>query len=135
MDMQTEELHIKVKCCYCVKACNYRHVVLDELGQIWKSLYQSWTGWKSPPLGVLKVIIDAGCFVDGQTCWSLIVRNHEGVVITVKTKIENASMTPILAKVVGLQWCLNWIEEHKLQNIVVEMDVESVSLESLSLLL
>lgn len=60
------------------------------------------TGWKSPPLGVLK---DARCFEDGHTCWGLIVRNHEGAVITAKRKIENVSMTPILAEVVGLWWC------------------------------
>lgn len=63
---------------------------------------ESSKGWKSPPLGVLKVNIDAGCFEDGHTCWGLIVRKHEGAVITAKRKIENVSMTPILAEVVGL---------------------------------
>jgi ribonuclease HI len=77
-------------------------------------------------LGIFEVNIDAGCFVDGQTCWSLFIRNHEGAVITGKTKIENVSMTPILSEVVGLRWCLNWIGEHKLQNIIVEMDAESM---------
>ncbi|RHN73281.1 hypothetical protein MtrunA17_Chr2g0296771 [Medicago truncatula] len=60
---------------------------------------ESSKGWKSHPLGVLK---DARCFEDGHTCWGLIVRNHEGAVITAKRKIENVSMTPILAEVVGL---------------------------------
>jgi len=63
---------------------------------------ESSKGWKSPPLGVLKVNIDAGCFEDGHTCWGLIVRNHEGAVITAKRKIDNVSMTPILAELVGL---------------------------------
>jgi len=63
---------------------------------------ESSAGWKSTPLGVLKVNIDAGCFEDGNTCWGLIVRNHEGAVIMAKTKIENVSMTPILAEAAGL---------------------------------
>lgn len=58
----------------------------------------------------------------------MIIGNHEGAIITAKTKIETVSMTPILAEAMKLRWCLNWIKEQKLQNIIVEMDVESVAM-------
>jgi ribonuclease HI len=77
-------------------------------------------------VGVTKINIDAGCFEDNYTCWGLISRNSEGGVLTAMTKRETIKSTPLVAEALGLRWCLNWILEQKLQDVVVELDSEIV---------
>jgi ribonuclease HI len=77
-------------------------------------------------MGVLKINIDAGCFEEHFTCWGLIVRNHEGLVSAAATKRENVTMAPELAEPMGLSLCFQWIYLHNVQNVVIEMDAESV---------
>ncbi|CAJ2662282.1 unnamed protein product [Trifolium pratense] len=83
-------------------------------------------GWVSPAVGVTKINIDVGCFDDNYTCWGLISRNYEGGVLAAITKRETINSTPLVAEALGLQWCLNWILEQKLQDVVVELDSEVV---------
>jgi hypothetical protein len=83
-------------------------------------------GWVCPAVGVTKINIDAGCFEDNYTCWGLISRNSEGGVLTAMTKRETIKSTPLVAEALGLRWCLNWILEQKLQDVVVELDSETV---------
>ncbi|CAJ2627787.1 unnamed protein product [Trifolium pratense] len=82
--------------------------------------------WEPPPVGFVKINIDAGCFKNNYTCWGLIGRNHQGVVQVAATKRERMSCSPMLAEARGLRWCLQWIKDHNFQNVVVEMDAENV---------
>jgi len=82
--------------------------------------------WRPPQAGFAKVNIDAGCFEGNYTCWGLIVRDHRGHVQAAATKREKLKCSPTLAEAIGLRWCLQWINDQNLQNVVVEMDAESV---------
>jgi ribonuclease HI len=72
------------------------------------------------------VNIDAGCFNDSYTCWGLLCRDHQGNVQAAATKRERITCSSNLAEDLGLRWCLQWIMDKNLQNVVVEMDSENV---------
>lgn len=76
-------------------------------------------------MGVLKINIDAGCFEEHFTCWGLIVRNHEGLVSAAATK-RGECTAPELAEIMGQSLCLQGIFTQNVQNVVIEMDAESV---------
>ncbi|WJX83405.1 hypothetical protein P8452_66068 [Trifolium repens] len=82
--------------------------------------------WSPPKLGFVKVNIDAGCFNDSYTCWGLLCRDHQGNVQAAATKRERITCSSNLAEDLGLRWCLQWIMDKNLQNVVVEMDSENV---------
>jgi len=82
--------------------------------------------WRPPQVGFAKVNVDAGCFEGNYTCWGLIDRDHRGNVQAAATKSEKLKCSPTLAEALGLRWCLQWIKDQNLQNVVVEMDAENV---------
>ncbi|GAU39667.1 hypothetical protein TSUD_60340 [Trifolium subterraneum] len=82
--------------------------------------------WELPPIGFLKVNIDAGCFKNNYTCWGLLDRNHKGIVQFAATKRERITCSPLLVEALSLKWCLRWIKDQNLQNVEVEMDAENV---------
>ncbi|MCH82297.1 ribonuclease H protein [Trifolium medium] len=60
------------------------------------------------------------------TCWGLLCRDHQENVHAATTKSERITCSSNLAEAQGLRWCLQWIKNQNLQNVVVEMDSENV---------
>ena len=70
--------------------------------------------------------VDAGCFNDGVTGWGLVIRDHTGVVSLTVCKREEVELSPMLAKAVGLRWCLSVAKDLLINKVVVESDAATV---------
>jgi hypothetical protein len=82
--------------------------------------------WEPPSRNVTKINVDAGCFKDGFTCWGLVGRNNEGRPLFAATKRETIKLPVVAAEATSLRWCIQWIKEHHMSNVVIEMDSEIV---------
>lgn len=82
---------------------------------------------RPPQVGFTKVNVDAGCFEGNYTRWGLIDRDHRsGNLQAAATKREKLKCSTTLAEALALRWCLQWINDQNLQNVVVETDAENV---------
>jgi hypothetical protein len=82
--------------------------------------------WQPPPFGSIKVNVDAGCFEDGSTGWGFIARNAAGLALSAETKSDGISYSPLMAECLGVRWCLAWVLEKQLSNVIIETDAEKV---------
>lgn len=82
--------------------------------------------WKAPNVAAMKINVDAGCFDNGTIGWGFLVRNFEGKVSFTATKREKIRVSPLLAEVLGLRWCLQWAQEQHYKELIIETDSEIV---------
>jgi ribonuclease HI len=76
----------------------------------------------APAAGTLKVNIDAGCMLNGTTCWGKIVRNDVAAVSYAAT----LKVSPMLVETLGLRWALLWLKEQHFDEVINETDAEQV---------
>ena len=70
-----------------------------------------WQKWEPP------VNVNAGCFKEGYTGWSLVARNHTSDVVfsAWKKKKENIPVDPVLTEALWVRWSLEVAKEQQIE--------------------
>lgn len=82
--------------------------------------------WEAPPVGYLKVNIDAGCGHDGKVFWGQVIRDHNANVVAAVSKKSDLVADPVVAEVLGFRWGLQVAAERNLSKVIFELDAQVV---------
>ncbi|GAU47065.1 hypothetical protein TSUD_302670 [Trifolium subterraneum] len=83
------------------------------------------TSWSPPPRGSLKINVDAH-FCDGHWYSGMILRREDESTVGAITRVHKGSDDSNLGEDMGLNDALDWLEQEKLSEVVIEMDNQSV---------
>ncbi|XP_062104835.1 uncharacterized protein LOC133816262 [Humulus lupulus] len=79
--------------------------------------------WSKPPLGYLKVNVDAANFKEASTfSFAGVARNHEGVLMEAFSVCRMGSVSPELGEAMGVREALSWIKRKNWVQVLLETD-------------
>ncbi|XP_074322870.1 uncharacterized protein LOC141659842 [Apium graveolens] len=79
--------------------------------------------WRAPTIGRVKVDFDATIFENpSKYNHTFVIRDHEGKLIKARSRCCQGSVTPVLAKAMGVREALSWVKTKKQHNVEVETD-------------
>lgn len=79
--------------------------------------------WECPPEG----IVNAAIFEEsGSYSYSMLARNHEGMLMEAVSKGRFGSIAPEMAEAIGIREALSWVKGKFSQPVVVESDCLSI---------
>ncbi|XP_057418632.1 uncharacterized protein LOC130712830 [Lotus japonicus] len=83
-------------------------------------------GWKTPPVGAMKINIDAGWTGNDGLGMAMVIRDHEGTCMYAETAFLENRLEPTMAEATALRWALNRAQALELDNIIFESDALTV---------
>jgi ribonuclease HI len=104
---------------------DYKHnITLDSINSSGIQPSQSCnnTSWSTPPRNSLKLNVDAHLMDDGRLGLGLVLRGEDGSIVVAATKAQQGSGNVEQSEVMGLVEAVKLIEDHHLQNVIIEMD-------------
>ncbi|XP_062102834.1 uncharacterized protein LOC133812999 [Humulus lupulus] len=79
--------------------------------------------WVKPPLGALKINVDAAIFSAAATySFAGIVRDHEGAFVEAFSVCRAGVVSPELGEALGVREALSWIKKRSWQQVEIETD-------------
>ncbi|XP_062100181.1 uncharacterized protein LOC133806062 [Humulus lupulus] len=79
--------------------------------------------WVKPPLGALKINVDAAIFSAAATySFACIVRDHEGAFVEAFSVCRAGVVSPGLGEALGVREALSWIKKRSWQQVEIETD-------------
>jgi ribonuclease HI len=83
-------------------------------------------GWSPPPKGSLKLNVDAHSLSDGHWGLGLVLRREDGNHVGAATQVRKGTDCVLLAEIMGLQEAMELVNQWKLQDTIIELDVKVI---------
>jgi ribonuclease HI len=82
--------------------------------------------WSPPPRNFLKLNVDAHLHGDGHWGFGMLLRSADGRCVGSATRVLKGWEDATWAEAVGISEALKWIDNQKLQNVIIESDAEVI---------
>lgn len=82
--------------------------------------------WSFPPQNFLKLNVDAHLHGDSHWGFGMILRSDDGRCVRSVTKVLKGWEDATLAETIGISEAVKWIDNQKLNHVIIEIDAEII---------